>query len=175
MNHQDHVALLQKANITPGTVWADLGSGEGAFTLAFRDIAGLQSTIYSLDKNKSSLEIQKKEFEKQFPESNIIFLQQDFTEKLELPQLDGIIMANSLHYVQNKAQILEQLLTLLKPGGMFILIEYNVDSGNVWVPFPISFPSFKQLAAEVQLREPTLLHTVSSSFLKEIYSAKAVK
>ena len=38
MDHNDHVLLLAKGIPTQGGVWADLGSGAGAFTLALADV-----------------------------------------------------------------------------------------------------------------------------------------
>jgi ubiquinone/menaquinone biosynthesis C-methylase UbiE len=175
MNHKDHITLLQEAQIQPGSVWADLGSGEGAFTLALRDLVGPEGVIYSVDKNIGSLHLQQSAFEEQFPVSTITYLDKDFTHELQLPQLDGLIMANSLHYIKNKIPLLQNILSFLKPHGKFILVEYNVDSGNIWVPHPISFESFVKLAKELPLSEPQLLHTIPSGFLKEIYSAIALK
>ena len=40
MNHDDHVALLRGGIDQPGGVWADVGSGTGAFTLALADLIG---------------------------------------------------------------------------------------------------------------------------------------
>ena len=40
MTHEDHVSLLRGGVPGPGGVWADLGSGAGAFTLALADLIG---------------------------------------------------------------------------------------------------------------------------------------
>ena len=42
MNHEDHVRLLRKGIVEPGGVWADFGSGAGAFTLALADLLGTE-------------------------------------------------------------------------------------------------------------------------------------
>lgn len=175
MNHNDHVFLLEKAIIEHGGVWADLGSGTGAFTLALRDLGGHEITIYSVDKNESSLHIQKKIFNEHFPHSNMYYYAQDFTNELKLPKLDGIIMANSLHFVKDKKHILRQVNSYLKPRGLFILVEYNVDSGNDWVPYPISFNTFEKTVIHLGFSKPTLLQTIPSDFLHEIYSASTKK
>lgn len=92
MNHQDHVALIRNAIPQKGGIWADLGSGAGAFTLALADVTNQQAEIYSIDKDTSSLQEQKEQFETIFPDTNIHFIQEDFTESLELPLFDGILM-----------------------------------------------------------------------------------
>jgi hypothetical protein len=61
-------------------------------------------------------------------------------DKLPVPTLDGILMANSLHYVKEQVACIQQLKTHLRNGaGVFILIEYDTDRGNQWVPYPVSF------------------------------------
>ncbi|TMD25838.1 MAG: class I SAM-dependent methyltransferase, partial [Chloroflexi bacterium] len=52
MNHEDHVRLLRKGIVEPGGVWADFGSGAGAFTLALADLLGTEGSIYSVDKDR---------------------------------------------------------------------------------------------------------------------------
>lgn len=61
-------------------------------------------------------------------------------DKLPVPILDGILMANSLHYVQDQVACIQQLKTYLrKRTGVIILIEYDTDIVNEWVPYPLSF------------------------------------
>src|SRR5690348_13016244 len=125
MQHSEHVNLIKKAFHETGGVWADLGSGDGAFTLALRDLAGTGVKIYSIDSDATRLSRQKEIFEKQFPYTNIQYVVKDFTEDLDLPKLDGILMANSLHYVQDQVSFLTQLKqTYLKPHGKLVLVEY---------------------------------------------------
>ncbi len=171
MNHQDHVHLLRRGIANIGGQWADLGSGDGAFTLALRDLIGGEAEIFSVEKDSSRLEQQKINFHQNFSDSKIHFINADFTYPLELPLLDGIVMANALHFICHKETLLDQLRGYLKPNGRFLLVEYNVDSGNQWVPHPLSYESFRQLAPKAGLTEPTRLARLPSRFLREIYSA----
>jgi SAM-dependent methyltransferase len=173
MTHTDHVALIKNGIDRRGGVWADLGSGEGAFTLALREIGGEDIEIYSIDKYAPSLEVQREKFDAQFPESNIHYLHRDFTEDLPLPQLDGILMANALHFLKSQEKFVRNLRRYLKPQGKLILVEYNFSEGNPWVPYPLPFEKFVILAESTGLSGPELLHTVPSRFMNEIYSAAA--
>jgi hypothetical protein len=56
-----------------------------------------------------------------------------------------------------------------------LLVEYNVDSGNPWVPYPLSFESYRTLAPRAGFSEPKLLDTAPSRFLKGFYSAVAYR
>ncbi len=174
MDHNDHVGLLSGGVPTSGGTWADLGSGWGAFTLALADLLGPDATIYSVDKDRSSLRQQEAEMRGRFPATSVHYLSADFTDPLDLPPLDGIVMANALHYVRRKEPVLEKIKSYLKPGGRFILVEYNADFGNPWVPHPISYPSWEKLASRSGFASTRLLSTVPSRFLREIYSAFSI-
>ena len=73
--------------------------------------------------------------------------------------------------VKDKQKVLRHVRSFLKPGGTFLLVEYNVDSGNLWVPHPLSFQTWSQLAPRAGFSAPRLLATAPSSFLKEFYAA----
>lgn len=171
MIHEDHVNLLRSGIAGPGGTWADLGSGWGAFTLALADLLGPNSTIYSVDKDRSSLRQQQTELSRRFPDTTVHYLNADFTHPLTLPPLDGIVMANSLHFVRRKEPVLDLLRSYLKPGGRLILVEYNADHGNLWVPHPLSYPTWEKLSLRNGFTSTRLLHTYPSRFLHEIYSA----
>ena len=102
MTHRDHVKLLRGGIAEPGGAWADFGSGSGAFTLALRELAGADAEIFSIDKDGARLREQERAFAEMFPNSRVQFLRADFTRELKLPALDGIVMANALHFFKNK-------------------------------------------------------------------------
>jgi ubiquinone/menaquinone biosynthesis C-methylase UbiE len=209
MNHEDHVALLKPANLPPGGTWADLGAGSGAFTLALRELVGSEAAVYAVDRDASRLEELGRAWRQRHGElRNLQLLRADFTDKLDLPQLDGIVMANSLHFFRDaderggrgktnsdirvhprshrtrrvsashfpdKLAVLRHVSALLRPGGRLLLVEYNVDSGNLWVPYPLSFETWRRLAPQAGFGEPRLLATHPSSFLRGFYSAMAFR
>lgn len=175
MDHQDHIALIKNGIPHQGGVWADLGSGGGAFTLALAELIGNEGVIYSIDKDAGALREQERAMKARFSDVTVHYRRVDFTDKLELPPLDGIVMANSLHFHRKKEPILRQVYNWLKPGGVLILVEYNVDGGNMWVPHPFSYPTWERLAAICGFAETHLLATRSSSWLREIYAAASLR
>ncbi len=172
MKHADHVGLLKPANLTEGGTWADLGAGTGAFTLALRELVGAEAEIFAVDKDRGSLEQLLGEYEGRFKSvSGLHLVRADFSAgRSDLPPLDGVVMANSLHYFRDKLAVLRRVRELLKPAGTLLLVEYNVDRGNIWVPYPLSFSTYRKIAPEAGFSEPRLLATHPSSFLREFYS-----
>src|SRR5689334_18004268 len=110
MDHADHVNLLRPANLSSGGTWADFGAGSGAFTLALRELVGPDATIYAVDKDRSALKKLESAHRLQFRTTEKLFLlNQDFARSLDLPTLDGAVMANSLHYFKDKEKILRHV------------------------------------------------------------------
>lgn len=171
MQHADHVELLRKGIPKPGGLWADLGSGRGAFTLALADLNGADGRIFSVDKDRGALRTQKREMHTSFPAVAIEYIVADFTTRLDLPLLDGVVMANALHFHRDQEVILSLVRSYLKPGGRLILVEYDTDRGNPWVPYPVSYKSWKALAFRSGFVGTRLLAARPSRFLGRIYSA----
>ena len=172
MNHADHVALLA-GGVTQdeGGTWADLGAGTGAFTLALADLIGPHGVIHAIDRDRAALAELRSAFVSAMPQAELRVRAADFTRRLDLSELDGVVMANALHFVDDKAAVLALVRGYLKPGGRLLLVEYDSDRGNTWVPHPLSFETWRDVAADAGFVGTRKLATVPSRFLHRIYSA----
>ena len=175
MDHADHVRLLRDGVHGGGTTWADLGSGEGAFTLALADLLGPTGSIHTVDRDERAVAVQVVALREAFPTVGVTPVVADFTPPLELPPLDGIVMANSLHFVRDKIGVLGLVRGYLRAAGRLVLVEYDTDHGNPWVPYPLAFRSWATLANEAGFRDTRRLASVPSRFLGSIYSAVSLR
>lgn len=164
MDHADLVALLRPGVTARGGRWADLGAGEGAFTRVLSELVGPEAHLIAVDKDARALRAIGDGVETRVA---------DFTKPLDLHDLDGVVMANSLHFVRDKRPVLAAVREMLKPGAPLIVVEYATDRGNPWVPHPFSFDTWKRLAAEAGLAGAVLLATVPSRYFGAMYSALA--
>jgi SAM-dependent methyltransferase len=169
LDHEDHLDLIRDG-VAPGA-WADLGSGDGAFTLALADLLGPGARIVSVDRDGGALGRQRQAMEGRFPAADVEYRQADFTRPLDLAALDGIVMANSLHFVRRKEPVLAAVRGWLRPGGRLVLVEYDTDRGNPWVPHPLSYPTWERTAADNGFVDTRLLARRPSRYLGAIYSA----
>jgi len=172
VNHADHVALLA-GGVTQdeGGTWADLGAGTGAFTLALADLIGPHGVIHAIDRDRAALAELRSAFVSAMPQAELRARTADFTRRLDLSELDGVVMANSLHFVDDKAAVLDLVRGYLKHAGRLLLVEYDSDRGNTWVPHPLSFETWRDVAAEAGFVGTRKLATVPSRFLHRMYSA----
>ena len=118
--------------------WADLGCGNGTFTIALSHLLGDESKIYAVDRQSQDIHLPA--------HVEIEFIKADFSKgALPFSNLDGILMANSLHYIKDKNVLVKKLNNYLKADGQVIVVEYDTAVANQWVPYPVPFDRIKDL------------------------------
>jgi SAM-dependent methyltransferase len=176
MDHRDHVRLLRGGVDGPGGTWADIGAGTGAFTLALADLLGPGSRILAVDRDRRVLETNRAAVAARFAavmiETRVLDLAGPDAAS-GLPALDGIVAANSLHFLPRlmRIEVVRSLATRLRPGAPFVVVEYDTDAGNQWVPHPFAYSTWEAIAATAGLVRTERLEVVPSRFLGSIYSA----
>lgn len=138
--------------------WADLGCGNGTFTLALKGLLPAGSRLTAIDKAPQRLPVN--------------FVLADF-EKDELPltRLDGIMMANSLHYVADKEKLVGKLEAYFLEHPAFLIVEYDTNYGNRWVPYPVSFDQLNKLFSRLGYTSVSKLSSLPSKYGGSMYAA----
>ncbi len=170
MDHNDHVNLLRGC-VEPCGTWADLGAGTGAFTLALADLLGPGAVIHAVDRDARALRTNAEAMRERFPAVALHAVNADFAKALDLPPLDGGVMANSLHFEREQEAIIERMRRHLKPGGRLVVVEYNIERGNGAVPFPVPEERWDRLAKGAGFERTEVLFRRPSRFGREICSA----
>ncbi len=117
------------------TKWADLGCGTGTFTLALADLLAPGSTIHAMDEDASAL----RKIPREHKGVSITTHRGDFTDRTwPFANLDGILMANSLHYVADQAAFIRRCEPRMTLPRRFLIVEYDTDESNRSVPYPVS-------------------------------------
>ena len=173
MEDLEAIALVRAAVTKPGGLWADLGAGSGVFTRALAALLGPAGTVYAIDRDVIAL----REVERRAAETptgaTVRTVVGDFTGRLELPPLDGVLVANALHYVPYADQpaVVRRVSSLLADGAPMVVVEYDRTHVNQWVPYPITPAALADLAREAGLGVPAMLATRPSRYSGTIYSA----
>ncbi len=156
------VSLIQKGILSEGTPqhWADLGAGSGLFTRALASLLTAGSTVTAVDRDESSLRSIV------WHEKNVSLTTRtaDFTNTNLPTALDGVLMANSLHYVKNTGRFLQSLALHLAPSGRLLVVEYDRNVPNPWVPYPVPFARLQRVGIEVGFQKIEPLAETPSQF-----------
>ena len=136
MRHRDAVRLLASPELEalgPQT-WADLGCGDGVFTRALASLLAPRSTIHAMDRDAAAL--------RALPAEHHDVLIRPWTgDVTEMPwpfgTVDGQLLANMLHYVRDQVAFLRGCREQLTGCGHLLVVEYNTDRANPWVPYPL--------------------------------------
>lgn len=151
------------------TVWADLGCGTGLFTQALAQLLQPGSAIHAVDSDKGALS------QLGSLPGNVTLdkIQANFErDDLSFNELDGILMANSIHYIEDKIRFIRKAEKWLRPSGCFLLVEYDTELANPWVPYPLPFNTLKQLFIQLGYKEVKKLQERPSIYNRaSIYSA----
>ena len=176
MNTRDATALIGGAIPQRGGTWADFGAGDGTFTRALAELLGPGSRIYAVDRDAGAVAALERWAEKAAP--NVIPVIADFTHPFDLPgleepTLDGMLLANALHFVRDVEVVLARLAAWVRPGGRVVIVEYDRRAASPWVPYPIPVARLPALAASAGLTPPTITATRPSLFGGTLYAAAA--
>lgn len=176
MDVNDAVELIRDAVGNGTGTWADLGAGTGTFTRALARLLDAGSTIYAVDADSSSIATMRAWAAK--TTARVIPVKADFTQPLQLPGfesalLDGILLANALHFVRDAESVLQQLTQRVRAGGRVVVVEYDRRAPSRWVPYPIHASEWPRLAASAGLADAAVTATRPSAYSGVLYAGVA--
>jgi SAM-dependent methyltransferase len=158
---------IDKISGARAQTWCDLGCGTGTFTLALATLLPPGSVIYAIDKNEKSLSKIPDWYQEVTIRKEVVDLRES---DLSLPALDGVLMANFLHFIKHQAAFVARLRTL---AHQLLVVEYEGRAPSRWVPYPLGFSALRGLLLERGFTEIAKVGTHASRFGGEMYSALA--
>ncbi len=167
-------ASLIRAAVPPGAAtWADLGAGAGTFTLALATLLGPEGHVYAVDKDASALAELREAVASATLGARITPLQHDFRKAHRFPTLDGVVLANSLHFVPPDEQVgvLRRVKGYLRSGGRLVVVDYDGRNASAWVPHPISQLRLAELFKAIGVDAPSLAGSRPSRYGGTLYAA----
>ncbi|MBT3805340.1 MAG: class I SAM-dependent methyltransferase [Desulfobacula sp.] len=133
--------LMEVLPVKPGSVVLDLACGKGIYCMFLSEIVGDTGLIYAVDLWEEGIRLIGKEIEEKNI-TNILPLLDDATAQIEIDDysVDVCLMATVLHDFEemNKSgAVIEQVKTILKPGGYLAVIEFKKIDGPPGPPMKI--------------------------------------
>lgn len=169
MNVKQAIEFIAFENATSvPQLWLDLGCGTGLFTVALAHYLPVGSKITAVDKDEKALEQLPARINGVTIETRVA----DFIQEApDVKGADGILMANSLHYVKAKEIFLHRLVSLLKLNPVFLLVEYDRTRVNQWVPYPLPIATAKELFKSLGYSNFRVLNKRPSAYGGDMYAA----
>lgn len=145
--------------------WCDLGCGSGTFTMALASLLAPGSKIYAVDSDPRALENVPHHFGRVEIHKAVANIE---SAGLVLPSVDGILMANTLHFIREQQVFLTRLRSV---ADRFLIVEYERATPDRWGPYPIGFEKLCDVFREAGVERVQKLATRPSLFGGTMYSA----
>lgn len=154
------------ANFRAGQTLLDLGCGPGYCTKELAFLVGNEGKVIGIDKSESYVDFLKEVASKY--NLNIEAIQANFDDMhLEPESLDGMYCRWALAWIPNPEEILQKVVTALKPGSKMVIQEYydwsllqtEPNKKTLSKGITMALKSFKDTDNEVDIGRhlPTLL------------------
>lgn len=122
--------LLRALNLNASDVVADIGSGTGFFTFRLADLVP-SGRVYAVEVQTALVDTIRVRAERQGIR-NVTPVQGE-VDNPALPEnrLDLALIVSSYHEFAHPREMLERLVSALKPGGRLVLVEYRAEDDTI--------------------------------------------
>src|SRR5688572_17732129 len=120
--------ILTALGVRDGAHVADLGSADGFYTLRIAEAVAPSGRAYAIDIEQKSLDKLRERAEKDAITNIDIILSEPADPKLPGGALDAVLIRNAYHEMVAYREILERVMSGLKPGGLLVVSEGMIDN-----------------------------------------------
>ncbi len=121
---------LKNMNLKPDEVIADIGAGSGYYS--FRMAKSVpQGQVLAVDLQPEMLDIMRQKIKKNKVKNVELIQGQEMNPNLAKHSVDMVLMVDVYHELSYPKEMMQQIVTALKPGGRFILLEYRMEDPKV--------------------------------------------
>jgi hypothetical protein len=134
--------------------------------------------VYAIDRDWARIrELERSTRQREAGQATVIVRHGDFTQALDLPVLDGVLLANALHFVPaaRQAETLARIAGYLASHGALVTIEYDNRPPSRWVPYPVSLTRLAVLARDASIGAPQLIGQRRSAFGGNMYACRLLR
>ena len=129
----DTVAFFQELGLKKGITFLDVACGRGAYSLAIADIVGENGQVYAVDLWEEGIGILREEAASKGIQNMTTFVS-DVAQHMpvEDDSVDVCLMATVLHDLVQEGDVadaLKEVGRVLKPNGVFAVVEFKKQDG----------------------------------------------
>jgi ubiquinone/menaquinone biosynthesis C-methylase UbiE len=139
--------MLRQLDIEPGQTVADLGCGNGFYTLKLARMVGPEGKVYAVDIQPQMLILLMRRAEKAGLENIVPVLGSVVDPGLPEEQIDLILLVDAYHEFSHPEEMLARMRASLKPAGRVALAEFRAEDPKVPIK-PLHKMSKRQILKE---------------------------
>ena len=132
-------AVMDLANITPGMTVADIGAGEGYYTVRLGTRVGEGGRVLAQDIDPDALERLGRRVERERLENIYIKLGEVDDPRLEVDSFDRIFLVHVYSEVTEPYAFMWRMWPALAQGGQIIIVEYDRPTHARGIPPKLLF------------------------------------
>jgi ubiquinone/menaquinone biosynthesis C-methylase UbiE len=127
-------SVMRLAEIAPGMVVADIGAGEGYYTVRLAEKAGPKGRVLAQDIDRNALDRLGQRVERERLDNVSIKLGEPADPKLPANSFDRIFMVHMYHEIQEPYAFLWNMWPALKSGGQVIVVDVDRPTDKHGIP-----------------------------------------
>ena len=140
---QDPEAILAEIGLEPGMVFADLGCGEGFFTLPAARIVGPEGLVYALDIDTEAIELLEQAADEEGLGNVTAVAGEGENTVLCEECADIVFFGTVLHDFTDAAMVLLNARKMIKPAGRLVNLDWKKEQTELGPPIEIRFDEDK--------------------------------
>lgn len=135
-------AVMDLANIANGMTVADIGAGEGYYTIRLANRVGDEGRVLAQDIDREALQRLGRRVERERLENISIKLGQPDDPQLPVDSFDRIFLVHMYHEVTEPYAFLWRMWPALAAGGEIIVVDVDRPTGRHGIPPKLLFCEF---------------------------------
>lgn len=134
--------VMSDLGMKRGTRVADIGCGEGYFTLQLARAVGPQGLVFAVDINTRALAALKKQADQQLLTNVTVVVSESTDTRLPVESVDVLLISDVLHEVpeMQRLPLVQSAVRALRPGGFLYLIDYRKSRDVTFDPYEKLIP-----------------------------------
>lgn len=136
-------AVMDMAEIANGMTIADIGAGEGYYTVRLAQRVGSDGRVLAQDIDREALERLGRRVERERLENISIKLGEPDDPQLPVDSFDRIFLVHMYHEVTEPYAFLWRMWPALTAGGQIIVVDVDRPTGNHGIPPKLLFCEFE--------------------------------
>jgi predicted methyltransferase len=120
--------IFRVMDVRPGGTVADIGAGDGFFTIRLADVVGPAGRVFAVDIRDEALERLRRRLREE-PRANVTVVKGLTTDpRLPAASLDAALIVNAYHEMSEHQAMLSAIRTALKPTGRLVIVDPITDA-----------------------------------------------